>query len=102
MTNWRWCIRTKGRCKLDEGQVSNAKVQLAYCFIRAPFNGRAGLRLVDPGNVVHAANTNALVVIAQLQPITVIFSRRRMILPAIQRQLQAGHAMTVEAWNRGS
>jgi len=64
----------EGAVKLDEGQVESAKVQLDYCFIHAPFAGRVGLRLVDPGNVVHAANTNALVVIAQLQPISVIFS----------------------------
>jgi membrane fusion protein, multidrug efflux system len=55
---------------------------------------------VDPGNVVHAANTNALVVIAQLQPITVIFSPSEDFLPAIQRQLKAGHKMTVEAYDR--
>jgi multidrug efflux system membrane fusion protein len=89
----------QGTVKFDEGQVSNATVQLAYCFIHAPINGRAGLRLIDPGNVVHAANTNALVVIAQLQPITVVFSPHEDELPAIQRQLQAGHKMTVEAWN---
>jgi multidrug efflux system membrane fusion protein len=90
----------EGTVKLDEGQVANAKVQLAYCFIHAPFNGRTGLRLVDPGNVVHAANTNALVVVAQLQPITVVFSPTEDELPAIQRQLQAGHKMTVEAYDR--
>jgi multidrug efflux system membrane fusion protein len=89
----------EGAVKLDQGQVSNAAVQLAYCFIHAPINGRAGLRLIDPGNVVHAANTNALVVIAQLQPITVVFSPTEVELPAIQRQWQAGHKMTVEAWN---
>ena len=72
----------EGTVKLDEGQVANAKVQLAYCYIRAPFAGRVGLRLVDPGNVVHAANTNAMVVIAQLQPITVVFSPEEDVLPA--------------------
>jgi multidrug efflux system membrane fusion protein len=90
----------EGAVKLDEGNLANAKVQLAYCFIHAPFNGRAGLRLIDPGNIVHAANTNALVVIAQLQPITVIFSVDAEFLPAIQRQLLAGNKMTVEAWNQ--
>ncbi len=90
----------EGTVKLDEGQVANAKVQLAYCYIRAPFAGRVGLRLVDPGNVVHAANTNAMVVIAQLQPITVVFSPEEDVLPQIQEQLKAGHEMTVEAWDR--
>jgi len=90
----------EGTVKYDEGLVANGKVQLAYCFIRAPIAGRAGLRLVDPGNIVHAANTNALVVIAQLQPITVVFAVGEAYLPAIQRQLQAGHKMTVEAFNK--
>ena len=89
----------EGTVKFDQGQLDNAKVQVAYCFIHAPIAGRTGLRLIDPGNVVHAANSNAVVVIAQLQPITVIFSPSEGFLPAIQRQLQAGHKMTVEAWD---
>jgi len=90
----------EGTVKFDEGQIDNARVQLAYCYIRAPFAGRVGLRLVDPGNVVHAANTNAMVVVAQVQPITVVFSVAEDYLPQIQRQMQAGHEMTVEAWDR--
>jgi len=90
----------EGTVKLDEGQLANAKVQLAYCFIHAPIPGRTGLRLVDPGNVVHAANSNAIVIIAQLQPITVVFNLAQTNLPAIQRQLKAGHQMTVEAYNQ--
>ncbi len=89
----------EGTVKYDQGQLDNTKVQLAYCSIHAPIAGRVGLRLVDPGNVIHAANTNALVVVAQLQPITVIFSVDQKYLPAIQRQLRAGHKMTVEAWD---
>ena len=90
----------EGTVKYDEGQVANAKVQLAYCFIHAPIAGRAGLRLVDPGNVVHAANSNAIVIIAQLQPITVVFTVGEQHLPAIQRQLKAGHKMRVVAYNK--
>jgi membrane fusion protein, multidrug efflux system len=89
----------EGTVKFDEGQVASAKVQLAYCFIHAPIAGRTGLRLVDPGNVVHAANTNAIVVVAQLQPITVVFNVDQKQLPAMQRQMQIGHKMTVEALN---
>ncbi len=89
----------EGAVKLDEGQVSNAMVQLNYCFIRAPFDGRVGLRLVDPGNVVHAANTNAIVVVAQLKPITVIFTLDQKHLPAIQDQLNLDHQMMVDAFN---
>jgi membrane fusion protein, multidrug efflux system len=96
----KWLVhQDEGTVKFDEGQVANAKVQLAYCFINAPFTGRVGLRLVDPGNVIHAANTNAIVVVAQLQPITVVFTVDQKNLPAIQRQLHAGHQMIVEAYN---
>ena len=57
----------EGAVKLDQGQVDNAKVQLAYCRIAAPITGRVGLRLVDAGNIVHASDTNPLVVITELQ-----------------------------------
>jgi membrane fusion protein, multidrug efflux system len=90
----------EGTVKLDEGQLAAAKVNLDYCYIRAPFPGRVGLRLVDPGNVVHAANSNAVVVVAQLQPITVEFNVAEDYLPQIQEQLKGGHPMTVEAWDR--
>ena len=89
----------EGTVKYDEGLLTNAKVQLAYASIYAPIVGRVGLRLVDPGNIVHAANTNAIVSIAQLQPITVIFTVDQKYLPDIQRQLKAGHSMRVEAFN---
>jgi multidrug efflux system membrane fusion protein len=88
----------EGTVKVDEGTLANAKLQLAYCFIHAPFAGRVGLRLVDPGNIVHAANTNALVAVTQLQPITVVFGVDQKYLPSIQRQLRAGHTMSIEAY----
>jgi len=90
----------EGTVKFDEGQVAAAKVNLEYCYIRAPFAGRVGLRLIDPGNIVHAANSNAIVVVAQLQPITVIFNVAEDYLPAIQEQLKSGRDMVVEAWDR--
>src|SRR5580700_9407692 len=90
----------EGTVRYDEGQVSNAQVQVNYAFIRAPFNGRVGLRVVDPGNNVHAANSNAIVVVTQLQPITVLFNVAEDDLPQIMRQVQAGCAMTVEAYDR--
>jgi multidrug efflux system membrane fusion protein len=92
--------QNEGTVQLDEGQVTNAQVQLNYCYIRAPINGRVGLRLVDPGNVVHAANTNAMVVITQLQPITVVFSVAEDYLPQIMRQLATHKPMRVEAYDR--
>jgi len=92
--------QAEGTVRFDEGQLTNAQVQLAFCYIRAPISGRVGLRLVDPGNVVHAANTNALVVIAQLQPITLVFNVAEDLLPQIQQQANAGHPMMVEAYDR--
>jgi len=84
----------------DQGQVDNAKVQLAYCHITAPISGRVGLRLVDAGNIVHASDANPLVVITELQPITVIFSVAEDNLPQIQQQLQAGKKLAVDAFDR--
>lgn len=92
----------EGVIRLDEGNLENAQVNLAYCYIRAPFSGRVGLRLIDPGNIVHAANTNAMVVVAQLQPITVIFNVAEDYLPQIQAQLKTGKQMAVEAWDRSN
>ncbi len=90
----------EGTVLLDQGTVSNAQVQLDYCSLRAPISGRVGLRLVDPGNIVHAANTNATVVITQLQPITVIFSVAEDYLPQIMAQLAKHKEMRVEAYDR--
>lgn len=90
----------EGTVRFDEGQVAAARVNLGYCYIRAPFDGQAGLRLVDPGNVIHAANTNAIVVIAQLQPITVLFNVAEDYLPQIQDALREDPEMVVEAWDR--
>jgi multidrug efflux system membrane fusion protein len=64
----------EGIVKYDEGQIENAKLNLVYCHITLPIDGRVGLRLIDPGNIVHASDTNGLLVITRLQPITVIFS----------------------------
>ena len=63
--------------KTDQAQVDSAKLQLTYCRITAPITGTVGLRLVDPGNIVHATDPNGLVVITQLQPITVVFTHPR-------------------------
>jgi multidrug efflux system membrane fusion protein len=90
----------EGTVKLDQGQADNARVQLAYCHITAPIAGRVGLRLVDPGNIVHASDANALVVITQLQPITVIFNIAEDYLPQIQKQLRAGKVLTLDAFDR--
>jgi multidrug efflux system membrane fusion protein len=90
----------EGVVKLDQGQVDNAKVQLAYCHIAAPISGRVGLRLVDAGNIVHASDTSPLVVITELQPITVIFNVAEDYLPQIQQQLRQGKQLVVDAFDR--
>src|SRR6185369_10159429 len=64
----------EGVVNIDQGQIDNAKVQVAYCRITSPITGRVGLRLADPGNIVHAADPNGMLVITQLQPIDVLFS----------------------------
>ncbi len=86
--------------KSDEAAMESARVQLAYCYINAPISGRVGLRLVDEGNIVQANSTSPLVVITQLQPITVIFNVAEDDLPKIQAQLKAGNTLTVDAFDR--
>jgi multidrug efflux system membrane fusion protein len=90
----------EGSVKNDQGTVAAATTNVDYTTIRAPIEGRVGLRLVDPGNIVTSGSTTPLVVIAQLQPITVIFSVAEDYLPQIQKQMRAGHKMTVDALDR--
>jgi membrane fusion protein, multidrug efflux system len=86
--------------KSDQGQIDSAKLQLIYSRITAPGSGRVGLRLVDSGNIVHASDTNGLVVITQLQPITVVFTIPEDSLPQIMHRIKAGEKLTVEAYDR--
>jgi len=90
----------EGAVKVDQGQVDNAKLQLVYSRITAPISGTIGLRLVDPGNIVHATDTNGLAVITQLQPITVVFTIPEDSLPQVMKKLSAGERLTVEAYDR--
>ena len=78
----------EGAIKSDQGQIDNAKLQLTYGRITSPLSGRIGLRLVDPGNIVHATDPNGLVVITQRQPITVVFTIPEDSLPDVQQQLE--------------
>ena len=93
-------LQDEGTVKADQGQVDYDKVQAAYCHITAPFTGRVGLRLVDPGNVVQANGNTPLVIITQEQPITVIFTVAEDALGQIQAQLRRGRQLTVEAYDR--
>ena len=90
----------EGIVKADQGQIDNAKLQLTYSSIAAPINGRVGLRLVDAGNIVHANDPNGLLVITQLQPITVVFALAEDHLPAVFERLKAGKQLVVEAFDR--
>ncbi len=90
----------EGIVKADQGQIDNAKLQLTYSSITAPINGRIGLRLVDAGNIVHANDPNGLLVITQLQPITVVFALAEDHLPAVFERLKAGKQLVVEAFDR--
>src|SRR6266404_4736229 len=84
----------------DQAQINNAKLQLTYSHITAPISGRIGLRLVDVGNMVHATDTNGLLVITQLQPISVIFSLPQDQLPQVVTKLRSGPQLPVEAYDR--
>ena len=90
----------EGTVKVDQGQIDNARLQIVYSRITAPISGRIGLRLVDPGNIVRATDTNGLAVITQLQPITVIFSIPEDNLHPVLAKLKAGERMAVIALNR--
>jgi membrane fusion protein, multidrug efflux system len=89
-----------GAITSDQSQVDNAKLQLTYCRITAPISGRVGLRLVDTGNIVHANDTNGLLVITQLQPIAVLFSLPQDQLPQVNAKLRAGVQLNVDAFDR--
>jgi multidrug efflux system membrane fusion protein len=90
----------EGTVKYDEGQVESAKVNLVYCRITSPVAGRVGLRLVDPGNIVQTTDTTGLVMITQLQPMTVVFSVAEDFLPEIQDQIRLGNKLQVVALDR--
>ncbi|WP_082054319.1 MdtA/MuxA family multidrug efflux RND transporter periplasmic adaptor subunit [Methyloterricola oryzae] len=86
--------------RVDKGQIAAIKLQLAYCRITSPVDGRAGLRLVDPGNVVKTNDANGLVVISQTQPIAAVFTLSEEKLPQVMRQLNEGSKLSVDAYDR--
>jgi multidrug efflux system membrane fusion protein len=90
----------EGVVKVDQGQIESAKVNLAYCKIAAPVTGRIGLRLVDTGNIVHASDTNGLVVITQMDPISAIFTISEDQLPPVLQKIAAGQTLQVDAYDR--
>jgi multidrug efflux system membrane fusion protein len=85
---------------VDQSQVDSAKLQLSYCRITAPIDGRVGLRQVDPGNMIHSSDTSGIVTIAQLQPITVLFSIPEDNLPAVAQRMKSVDSVSVNAYDR--
>ena len=92
--------QTEGTVKNNRGLIDAVKVQLDYCRITAPISGRVGLRLVDLGSCVHTTDTTGLVVITQLQPITVVFTIPEDNIPAVLDQLTHVVRLPVEAYDR--
>jgi multidrug efflux system membrane fusion protein len=90
----------QGIVQTDQAQIDVAKLDLVYCHITAPITGRVGLRLVDPGNYVTANDATGLVVITQVEPISVIFTLPEDQLPPILGRMHAGAKLKVEAWDR--
>jgi membrane fusion protein, multidrug efflux system len=90
----------EGTVKFDQGQIDNAKLQITYSRVAAPISGRVGLRVVDPGNIVHATDTTGLCIITQLEPITVIFTISEDSLPPVLDKIRAGEQLSVDAYNR--
>lgn len=90
----------EGTIKQDTANIDNAKLQLVYAQVTAPITGVVGLRLVDPGNIVHASDQNGMVVITQLQPIAVLFTIPEDALPQVVHKLRAGAHLPTDAYNR--
>jgi membrane fusion protein, multidrug efflux system len=95
-------LQDQGTVKNDQGTVQYNQVQVDFCHITAPFDGRVGLRLVDPGNVMQSVGTVTLAVITQLDPITVIFTIAEDSLGPVAARLQKKATLTVDAYDRSA
>ncbi|MGO9326216.1 MAG: efflux RND transporter periplasmic adaptor subunit [Terracidiphilus sp.] len=93
-------LQDQGTVQNDQGTVQYDEVQVAFCHITSPIDGRAGLRQVDPGNLVTANSATPLVVVAQIHPITVIFAPAEDSLPQVVKQMHTGKALEVDAYDR--
>jgi multidrug efflux system membrane fusion protein len=90
----------EGAIKADQGLIDSIRLQLTYCRILAPINGRVGLRLVDPGNMVHANDPGGLAVIAQVEPIAVVFTIAQDSLPSVLARMRSASPVPVDAYDR--
>lgn len=91
-----------GTVQADQAAVETAQVNLDYCYIRSPINGRVGLRLVDPGNIVQTTTTTGMLIITQMQPIAVDFSLPEDDLPEVLKKMRGNGGMAVDAFDRSS
>jgi membrane fusion protein, multidrug efflux system len=89
-----------GTIKQDQANIENAQLQLTYAKVTAPISGTVGLRIVDPGNIVHSSDAAGIVTITQLQPIAVLFTIPEDRLPEVQQKLRAGVRLPADAYNR--
>ena len=95
-------LQQQGTIKIDEGVVRFDQIQVDYCHIVSPISGRVGLRLVDPGNVVQSSGGLTLAVVAQIQPITVIFTVPEDNLGQVQQRLRKNAKLTADAYDRSA
>jgi membrane fusion protein, multidrug efflux system len=95
-------LQDRGTVKADQGTLQYDQVQLAFCSITSPISGRVGLRLVDPGNLATASGATPLAVVAQLQPITVVFTIPEDNVGQLEQQMRLGKALDVEALDRSN
>lgn len=91
--------QVSGTVRNDQAMIDNAKLQIVYSHITAPFKGRIGLRQVDPGNIVHASDTNPMLILTQLQPVAVIFTLPEDQLPSVAQHMRRG-TLEVDAFSR--
>ena len=92
----------EGNVKTDQGQIDAAKLNLIYCHIVSPITGRVGLQQINVGNYVTPAEPNGLVVVTQLQPITVVFTLPEDEIPPLLKRVHAGATLPVTAWDRSN
>ncbi len=90
----------EAQIKVDQAAIDGQKLNLIYCNITSPLSGRVGLRQVDPGNIVQPSDANGIVIVTQLQPITVVFSIPEDSIPAVMQKLQAGNKLVVDTYDR--
>src|SRR5207302_11394216 len=89
----------EGAVRIDQAQIDSANLNLDYARITSPIDGVTGVRLVDPGNLVHASDVSGIVVLTQLDPISVLFTLPQDNLPQVAQQMELG-TLSVEAWSR--